>query len=137
VGGPRGTQGPYVWGKNGALFHCLTRLRLYADPVLPQLRGRRTRWLIAPDPTGEAKHMAWTQETGPQWAFVANTDTEAPVEGFFIPHIPGLECGRLELDFSTAEVVPEADRCLPVGRVGFRVTRLEPGEGRSYRIVRA
>lgn len=137
VGGPKGTQGPYVWGKNGSLFHRLTRIRLYADEVLPQLQGRRTRWLIHPDPTGDAKHLAWTQAgSGPEWVFVANTGTEAPVEGFYIPRM-GVAGDALELEFSTADAVLPVDQSLPVGRVGFKVTRLEAGEGRAYRCVGA
>ena len=43
TGGPKATHGPYVWGKNGALFHDITRLRLYADGVLTSIAGRPLR----------------------------------------------------------------------------------------------
>jgi hypothetical protein len=134
--GPKATAGPYVWGRNGALFHDVTRLRLCAEEILPEIQGRPTRWLIAPDATGEGKHLAWTQADGkPDYVFVANTDSEKGIDNFDLPTMPGAEPdAQLELVFSTARQVPAADQLLPSGDKAYRVTALEPGEGRLYRI---
>lgn len=92
--GPKATTGPYRFGRNGHLFHNLTRIRLFAEELLPQIRGCPVRWLRAPDPTGSDRFLAWTVEpgggaakgTGPgALLFVANTDTEEAVENFNVP----------------------------------------------------
>jgi hypothetical protein len=136
--GPKATSGPYIWGKNGALFHDVTRLRLCAEEILPEIGGRPTRWLIAPDVTGEGKHLAWTQRDGePEYVFVANTDGEQGIENFNLPRIPHLGPeAQLEFFFSTAQQACEADRLLTLGYKAYRVTSLEPGEGRVYRVRR-
>ena len=134
--GPKATSGPYVWGKNGALFHDVTRLRLCAEEIWAEIRGRPTRWLIAPDATGEGKHMAWTQaDDQPSYVFVVNTDGEKGIHNFNLPRIPQVVAGaRLELVFSTAAWACEADRMLTPGEKAYKVTSLEAGEGRVYRV---
>jgi hypothetical protein len=137
--GPKATSGPYVWGKNGFLFHAVTRLRLYADGMFDQIAGRPTRWLIPPDATGENKHIAWTQADGqPDYVFVANTDTEKGIQNFDLPRFPGVAGAEpLQLEFSTASRVAEIDKTLTGGQRGHRVRKLAPGEGRVYRIALA
>ncbi len=134
--GPKATGGPYVWGRNGALFHDVTRLRLCAEEILPEIQGRPTRWLLAPDATGEGKHLAWTQADGePDYVFVANTDGEERIDNFNLPRFPHVGPGaRLEVVFSTAQQVAKADQVLPLGYKGYKITSLEPGEGRVYRV---
>jgi hypothetical protein len=135
--GPKATSGPYVWGRNGALFSNLTRIRLYADRILPAIGGRPTRWLIPPDATGLNLYFAWTQgDSLPDYVFVANTDTERGVENINIPAIPGLcrdECLALEL--STAGSFAESEACLPFVGKAYKISHLAPGEGRAYRVV--
>jgi hypothetical protein len=137
--GPKATHGPYVWGKNGALFHDVTRLRLYAEGILQEIEGRPTHWLIAPDPAREGRHLAWTQGDGPAaYVFVANTDTENGIENVNVPRIPGLEDEAfLAFEFSTARRLPAGDRRLTFGGKGYKLAGLGPGEGRAYRVVRA
>jgi hypothetical protein len=136
--GPKATTGPYVWGRNGALFGTLTRLKFYADRMFAGIEGRPTRWLIHPDPVGEQKHIAWTQGDGePDYVFVANTDTYRAVHNFNIPRIPGAAGdGQLEIDFSTVDCLAEADRVLAFNGYGYKVRTIAPGEGRVYRLVR-
>jgi hypothetical protein len=136
--GPKATFGPYVWGKNGAQFHDLTRLRLYADRMYHRIRGRPTRWLIPPDATAEAKHVAWTQEGGPPaYVFVANTDTERVIQNLNIPRIPDTdEPVAFQFEFSTAASISEEDQILRFNGHGHRVAHLAAGEGRAYRLQR-
>ena len=136
--GPKATSGPYVWGKNGALFHDVTRLRLCAEGIWGEIRGRPTRWLIAPDPTGEGKHMAWTQADGQaDYVFVANTDGGKGIYNFNLPLLPQVEPeARLELVFSTADRGCEADKTLTPGDKAYKVMSLEAGEGRVYHVRR-
>ncbi|MGD8738461.1 MAG: hypothetical protein PVJ85_17060 [Anaerolineae bacterium] len=136
--GPKATHGPYIWGKNGALFHDITRLRLYADRVVPHIAGQAIRWLIHPDPTGLQHHVAWTQRSRPQYVIVANTDPRQAVDNFNLPAIPGLGPDpALALDFSTAGERVGTDPLPLPGIGGFKVQHLGPGEGRVYRVVPA
>ena len=133
--GPKATNGPYVWGKNGALFHDVTRLRLFAVKIWPEIRRRHTRWLIAPDPTGEAKHIAWTQADGqPDYVFVANTDGHEGIRNFNLPCVA--PDTRLELVFSTAGPAGVDDQILTPGDKAYKVNYLAQDEGRVYRVVR-
>jgi hypothetical protein len=135
--GPKATSGPYVWGRNGALFSAVMRLRLYADQVFPRIKGRPIQWLIYPDPTGEDQHLAWTQgDRAPDYLFVANTDTEHAIYNFDIPRIRDWDtAATLRLEFSTARRIPEIDQVLSFERPGYKVSELAPGEGRAYRIL--
>jgi hypothetical protein len=78
--GPKGTKGPYQWGRNSQLYQALARQKHFANQFGSRIADARTRWLIAPDPTGKAKAIAWTQEADPAFVFVANLDTANPVE---------------------------------------------------------
>jgi hypothetical protein len=138
--GPKATDGPYRWGTNGAQFRALTELRLYAGTIWPKIVGQRIRWLIPPDATGESKHMAWTQRDSSMaaYVFVANSDTSQPVHNFNLPRIPGLPDGTsLAFEFSTSRYPPDIDRVLPDMGYGNKIARLEPGEGRVYRVERS
>jgi len=131
--GPKATHGPYVWGKNGALFHDVTCLRLFAEEIWPEIRQRPTRWLIAPDPTGEAKHLAWTQAGDhPGYVFVANIDGHEGVRNFNLPCVAPQT--RLELVFSTHSGNDE-DQVLGLGETAYKVHYLAADEGRVYRVV--
>jgi hypothetical protein len=134
--GPKATSGPYRWGRNGRLFHQVTRLRLYADQILEGIQGRPTRWLIPPDATGESKLIAWTQrDRRPDVVFVANTDTGSGIQNFNLPRIPNVGDGELlALEFSTAGRVAEADSILAFNGRGYTVAQLAAGEGRVYRV---
>lgn len=135
VDGPKATRGPYVWGRNAALFAQVTRLRLLAEQAVPLVRGRATRWLIAPDATAHHRHLAWTQAGArPGYLFVANTDTAAGVGPFDVPLPPGLSGQEvLELELSTQDPAAAAEPLAFSGRA-YRVPGLAPAEGRAYRI---
>jgi hypothetical protein len=136
--GPKATSGPYRWGRNGAQFRTLTRLRLYAEGIWPKIAGRRIHWLIPPDATAASKHIAWTQGSGQAaFVFLANTDTYRAVHNFNLPQSPELSAGAvLAFEFSTGEQVPEVDRKLSDEGYGYKVSELGPGEGRVYRVYR-
>jgi len=128
-------SGRYVWGRNLTLFDRLTRLRLFAEEVLPDLEGATTRWLLPPDATGESPIIAWTQEGEARYLFVANLDVQAPAPYFAVPAIPGFPDGApLYPVFSTDGPLPQ-DLPMP-GWNGahWRVEGLGVAEGRAYRI---
>jgi hypothetical protein len=135
--GPKATSGPYRWGTNGAQFQALTRLRLYAEAIWPGIVGRHTRWLIPPDATAEARHIAWTQRDGKAaFVFVANMDSYQAVRNFNLPQIPDLAPTTvLTFEFSTASRVLEGDRLLSDRGYGYKILALGPGEGRVYRVT--
>lgn len=132
--GPKATHGAYVWGKNGALYHTITRLKHTLDDIWPLLRGRATRWLIPPDATGASGLLAWTHhDAAPNFLFVVNTHLEHAAEGIALPAIDGI--AELDIACSTAAVVPAADTRLTLAGWRYRIARLAPGEGRVYRRV--
>jgi hypothetical protein len=137
--GPKATAGPYCWGRNGAQFRALTRLRLYAEAIWPQIAGRPTRWLIPPDATAESGHIAWTQRDGKAaFVFVANTNTYQAVCNFNLPRISGLApATELAFEFSTARQVLQVDELLSDRGYGHKISELAPGEGRVYRVTQS
>jgi hypothetical protein len=138
--GPKATSGPFRWGRNGAQFQTLTRIRLYAEAIWPQIAGRRIQWLIAPDATAASKHMAWTHWDGsrPAYVFLANSDTDRGVCSFNLPRIRGLaEGAKLAFEFSTGRHLRNSDRMLSDMGYGYKVSELKPGEGRVYRVAYA
>jgi hypothetical protein len=135
--GEKATQGPYVWGKNGALFADLQRLRAYIDANWAALRGRATRWLLPPPPLPHALPLiAWTQADKPTHVFVANTNTTEPLPRVTLPALeldaPLQLDAPLRLDFSTARHVPAADHALAPHAGRYFLRELAPGEGRVY-----
>ncbi|MBD3308111.1 hypothetical protein GF339_16830 [candidate division KSB3 bacterium] len=134
--GPKATLGPYIWGKNGFLYQKIMRLRLYTDSIWPLIHGRPIRWLLPPDATAEDKILAWTQaDETPDFLFIANTHTDQPVMRFAVPIIPAIDPhSALEFEFSTANSIPEADRTLTSNGKHYKVIKMNPNEGRIYRI---
>ncbi len=134
--GPKATRGPWIWGRNAALFGTLTRLRLAADEIVPRLRGRRTRWLLPPDPTGELPVIAWTQAgDDPDYLFVVNTDASAPVENIGLPAL-GADAPSLELRLCTHEAPPVADEAMVFNGHHYKLSALAPRQCRIYGISR-
>jgi hypothetical protein len=131
--GPKATHGPYVWGTNGFLYSNITRMRQYLDSIWDEIKGRPTRWLIPPDPTGNSKFVAWTQQEAPGYVFMANTDLYNAVGSFGLPEISGVN--QLVSEFSTWEPVSAVDQTLTSNGKYFRVDHLAPGEGRIYRVI--
>ncbi|MBK8703820.1 MAG: hypothetical protein IPN33_09465 [Saprospiraceae bacterium] len=86
--GDKATRGPYVWGSNKTLFERLTRLRLLAEQLLPEIEGARTQWLLPPDPTAGNKLIAWTQAEHPRYVFVANLNLEKTLQNVKLPALP-------------------------------------------------
>lgn len=102
--GPKSTQGPFVWGRNEALYQNLVRQKELAETIFSDIDGAKTRWLLAPDPGGLEKTIAWTQVGEPQFVFIANMEPAAvQTVSFAFPE------GQWRLIFSTAneEVMPE------------------------------
>lgn len=91
--GPKATRHAYVWGKNGALFSHLSRIRVISGQILPEIFGQPIQWLVPPDASAKQKWVAW--EVG-KYVFLANFDLESKVE---INDIEGFE--PLKLLFST------------------------------------
>jgi hypothetical protein len=131
--GPKATLGPYVWGKNMALFEQIARLKLYLEKIWPRLAGRSIRWLIAPDANGANPLLAWTQADRPEYIFTANTSLDKPSGVFGIPTPCGSEPWVLE--FSTEAETPAGDREPASNGIYYPVSSLSPAEGRVYRII--
>jgi hypothetical protein len=133
--GPKATSGPYVWGHNAALLDTVTRLRLLAERLGPELRGRAARWLLPPDPTAGSRVLCWTLDgRAPSLLFVANADTAAEARNLGLPLPPGREGGPAALEFSSDAELDPADHALGFNGVQLRLARLGPGECRVYRL---
>jgi hypothetical protein len=127
--GPKATRRPYQWGKNTALFGNLTRLRLQAEELLPQIAGTETLWLLPPDPTAGTRVIAWTQAGVYRYLFVLNLDTERAAANLKIPSLPR-EAGPRQprLAFSTLRAKVAADPLFFNGKQ-YQLDILLPGEG--------
>ena len=128
--GPNATCGPWLWGKNGALYRALTRVRLYFDSIWKEIAGKKTCWLLPPDATGEYTVMAWTQEKEPSQLFVVNTSADKIIKDVVIPFKE--ECS-LTFSFSTYEAADEcATQSLKFKR--HHIKKLMASECRVYTI---
>ncbi len=109
--GSKATYGPYQWGKNGALFQCLTAIRVFAESILSSLSDLPLQWLVAPDATVTHKHIVW--KIG-QYVFAVNFDTAGAINIDYL---------QLDDNFSIA-----------FSTLGKDVERysLDAGEGRVY-----
>ncbi len=132
--GEKATNGAYEWGKNGALFHQLTRLKVLGETILPTIGGQKIQWLIYPDSMALKKVIVWTQADSPQYVFVANTDLECKHKRFAIPAIGGVKNGSLKLLFSTSNQIGGADKNLTFNGKHYSVRGLEEEECRVYEI---
>lgn len=131
--GPKATHGPYVWGKNTALFSRLERIKLYFEKLWPRLHGQSIRWLIAPDATGVNPLIAWTQQPIPKIVFLVNSSLHQAVTCFGLPTCD--LTAPLVCEFTTADSLPETDRLLMSNGLYYPVSRLESAEGRAYRLA--
>ncbi|MEI6408576.1 MAG: hypothetical protein WCR52_04300 [Bacteroidota bacterium] len=119
--GPKMTNGPFHWGANTTLYARLSRQKQLAQAIMPQIENAPIRWLIAPDPSGQQKVIAWTQRENPTYIFIANLDTENSISNitFELP-----DHNAWEIRFSTHH------ETAPAGRFeGQVICALEPGEG--------
>ena len=133
--GPKATNGPYIWGRNGVLFSRLTRLRSYAETIWGTIRGADCRWLILPDATGDNPVLAWTQQTDPRYLFIVNTSPDRTIGRMGIPLIPQITPTiELTLEFSTTDAHNAEDACLTSNGRHYQLSSLLPGEGRVYRV---
>lgn len=134
--GPKATQGNYVWGKNGHLFHNITRIKLYAESVHPLIDGHSAKWLLPPDATGHRKVIAWAHhlkgsDTSNTFLFIVNLDTQKPIHHLKIPKMDIRE--DFKFDFSTLHFIEGEDEVLEFNGINYHLESLQPGECRVYR----
>ncbi|MCO6478960.1 MAG: hypothetical protein J5I94_20165 [Phaeodactylibacter sp.] len=132
TGGEKATKGPYVFGKNARLYHRLSRLRLSAERILPQIIRADTLWLLPPDATAATRVIAWTQAQAPKYLFVVNLDGKEAAVNIKIPRLQQsdtLPAPRLHFSTHREEIQPE--KLLFNGKQ-YQLNELEAGEGRVY-----
>jgi hypothetical protein len=132
--GAKATEGNYVWGKNGALYHRLLKIQFYADRIGETIEHKGVQWLIYPDTTGFGKVLVWTQVENPTHIFVTNMDTKNTIINFAIPKIKNIdnENQQLNLDFTTANQVLETDNTPFFNGKHYNISELGAGECRVY-----
>jgi hypothetical protein len=127
--GANATHGPYQWGHNAALFSVITRLKHYADTVVPQLQGRAVRWLVPPSSTAANKVIVWTQAEHPTHLFVVNLDTTQPANSLVIPlH----KTYFLRMQFSTTQSETPTD--IHTSDT-LKINTLAAGEAQAYQLI--
>ncbi|MCB0587001.1 MAG: hypothetical protein KDD06_16980 [Phaeodactylibacter sp.] len=132
--GEKATKGPYVFGKNGQLFHRLSRLRMAGESIIPKIVSSDTHWLLPPDATAATRVIAWTQAGTPRFLFVVNFDIDAPAINIKIPKARGAgKTPAAQLHFSTHQEKKEASPLFFNGKQ-YQLDRLEAGEGRVYEL---
>ncbi len=123
--GPKATQGPYQWERNMVLYNNLARQKELSETLHADIRDAQTRWLIAPDASGQQKVIAWTQSDAPRFIFVANLDTKNACRNLSIPN-PGNASWRGV--FST-----EQEDFQVSASAEILIEELLPGEGLVFR----
>ncbi len=127
--GPKATNGPYQWGKNGELFQRLLRIRQLAEQLLPIIEQQQTQWLLSPDPNAKQKIIAWTQAHAPTHLFIVNLASKKTGETTSIPLPEDLaENATARTIFSTHHPVQPSE-VLPNKNGHWLVPILAPGEG--------
>ena len=117
--GTKGTQGPFVWGKNRGLYYKLFCQKILAEEIFSLIEDAPIHWLLPPDPTGEQRVIAWTQAEQPAFVFVANMNPKTSYSNIQIPFPEG----NWEQCFSTEKEEVEASLFSGVSSV------VEAGEG--------
>lgn len=79
--GPKGTKGPFVWGKNRTLYYKISRQKILAEEIFSLIKDQPVQWLLPPDPSGERRVIAWTQTEQPAFVFVANMNPTMAYSG--------------------------------------------------------
>lgn len=102
--GPKGTKGPFVWGKNRSLYYKISRQKILAEEIFSLIKDQPVQWLLPPDPIGERRVIAWTQAEQPAFVFVANMNPKTGYSGLQI----SFPEGNWQLCFSTEKEVVEA-----------------------------
>lgn len=93
--GPKAVSGPFRFGRNGYLFYRLTRIRLFADEVLPAVRTAPVRWLVPPDATAGQHWCAWALESSDEEIIVCvvNFMSEQGLRNLRVPVAPATPPG--------------------------------------------
>lgn len=129
--GPKATRGPYQWGKNGALFANLLRIRLFAETHWPAIATAETQWLLRPDSEAKQRLIAWTQATAPQLLFVVNLGRDQAG----LPAIENKAVHKnIPLQGLFSSLSPDFDDVGHWGPNDLSITPLAGGECRAYKI---
>lgn len=126
--GPKATTGPFQWGQNRRLYGNLNRQKKMAEQLWPHIEGADVQWLLAPDPSGRQKTIAWTQQDKPLFVFIAHFDTVHTVKDIRLEAPPG----AWQLLFSTVDDVP--GNLPPVTGV-LQIPQLRAGEGLIFQKI--
>ncbi len=155
----KAVHGPYRWNTNGAQFAAITRVRLLAERLLPEIGECPTQVLLPPDPENGASVFAWTHATPhPRYCFIVNfsVDHDSGSFGVPVPASAPVHATRAELIFTSRldtvpAAVPGAERGAKTGAeiaaepaaggievihsngFHYRIENLRPGEARVYR----
>ena len=87
------THGPFRWGQNAEQFAAISRIRLFAESIWPEVVGKETLWLIAPDTAGK-DYIAWAHTEPTGYVFLASMTGQLPIVDLF-ETIPGVEDGEV------------------------------------------
>lgn len=132
--GSKATRGSFTWGKNAALFAQITRLRLYAEQILPKIENQSIRWLLPPDATGHHKVIAWTMANEPKYIFIVNLDIDEIVEAVKIPCTDLVKEGMdITFDFSTIKS-PKVNALIVLNNFGISLKKILPSECLVYKL---
>ncbi|MDX1666221.1 MAG: hypothetical protein R3350_03285 [Saprospiraceae bacterium] len=133
--GAKATHGPYQWGKNAGLFRRLTRIRIIAEMILPEIEDSGTSWLIPPDPRGIQSIVCWTQEHNPRYCLIANLGLDTDnAQNVKIPTL-GNPLLDMTLRFSTQEREDDLPTRLESNGKCYQIDEIAAGEARIYQFI--
>ena len=127
--GPKATQGPYIWGKNSALYQQLNRIKHFAEEIAGDFQDLTSLWLLRPDPTAGSPVIAWTQAATPKWLFIAHLGTEPILTNAKVPlKLLNGKIRSAKLVFSTREDNTHLFQDLARSQHWLALPPLYPGE---------
>lgn len=126
LAGPKATDGPFRFGKNGYLFYRISRMRLFREALGPEFSRGEVEWVVPPDATAGDPVFAWkvTGESG-ELLFVLNSSPERTATNVRVPP-RGKRTARLLFSTEQWRDLKEGDR------QGLWINELAPSEGQVY-----
>ena len=94
------THGPFEWGQNTDQFNAILRIRQFAEQIWPDVVGKETTWIVAPDEA--KKYIVWAHTKS-----IVSTDRPTYI---FAASLTG-KLPRKVTEVAAGTVVFEEDEC--------------------------
>ena len=127
--GPKATHSPYIWGKNGELFHNLEQIKIIADQLMPSIIHQKIEWLIPPSIQNQHKVISWKIKGETNYVFLANLDIEQHITAI---ELKGISNGTELINIFSTFASPLQNITQSNG--GFIVNSMLAGECKIFKL---